>query len=557
MKAREVKAMEAPGKHVSAFGPSAGAGTTLVPGASGGLKRKSGEMLATAIPGTAGMVTLEDDEPKRKVAKTRESDGVLSKEKSKGVDKNKEKELPAARQFLAPTHPEPAQIAFPNKGPEQDAVSTLIEVPKEGMIDRLKRTVEGLGARAGKSMTMSLGGPAAAAALAEAKAAKVAAEARIAERDGRSTFPSPTQATIAIEQTTSVVTPKDDNNIGPSPKVRERKLSVSDLVTAYGADGKGKSKENTKEVGTSFKPVRAFASNNSHVRDESTSTTPSNSPPSTRTSNSSFVLPSGPVFNKPPVFVPPPPAVPPKDFSFNPPSTAFALPAATLLDIPTRPPSPSSQKNAPALSAHSTAVSLFSDVVFESQNDGPAWMPNTQDTEYSIARSDTQPSQKIDDVDEDDSWPMVDQKLAAANPSWTHFGFTKEDSMTWSTLPTESQRDTRSTQNRTSQSGSGKDSSAKYAEGAFGIEIDEELGGDDIDLRERQLENLGLEPAGSAKVRKVSLPVIYSFLTFSVSATWTGEKPEPNVHGVDFFIAVADWLGWSGHKASQQCSGGK
>jgi hypothetical protein len=191
--------------------------------------------------------------------------------------------------------------------------------------------------------------------LAEAKAAKVAAEARIAERDGRSALPSPAQdVMVGVEQTGSVAaaTSKDERPASP-PKARERTLSVSDLVSVYEDSGKGKSKEKSKEVEKGFNPASAL--NKNHVGDDSTSTTPPNSPPSIRTSNSSFVLPSGPVFNKPPVFVPPAPAVPPKDFLFNPPSTAFSLPPASSLGLPARLPSPSSQKSASALSAQSTA----------------------------------------------------------------------------------------------------------------------------------------------------------------------------------------------------------
>jgi hypothetical protein len=544
MKAREVKAMEVPGKQAGVLGPSAVAETAPVPG----LKRKSGEMLATAAPGMTGMMALEDNERKRKIAKINEVDAMVSKEKSKDVGTTQGKEQKPS-QLSAPTQPVTVQVVFPSReydSHEKDTVSMPVEVPKEGMMDRLKRTVEGL---AGKTMTKSLGGPAAAAALAEAKAAKVAAEARIAERDGRGALPGPAQETIvAIKQTTSVVaTTKADVNNGtmPSPKVRERKLSVSDLVTAYQTDDTGKSKAKTKEFGTGFEPVRLSA-NKTHIGDESTSTTPPNSPPPTRTSNSSFGLPPGPVFNKPPVFVPPAPAAPSKDFSFNLPVAAFALPAASSLDMSARLPSPSAQKSAPALSAHSTAASLFSDSVFESQSDVPAWMPSTQDTDYSIAPSEVPPSQNLD---EDDSWPMVDEKLAAANPSWTPFGFTKEDSMTWSTLPTESQRETRSTQNCTSPPGSRKDSSAKHVQGALDMEVDN----DDRDLGGSKLEDLGLEHdvsiVGFAKVGRSRCQVIYCFLIFSASSIGTGEEPEPNVHSIDFFVAVADWLGRSGHKA--------
>ena len=469
MKAREAKAMEVPGKRVSTLAPTAVA--ALGPGMSGGLKRKSGEMLDTTVPGMVGIAASAEDERKRKIAKM-DVRAVVSKERFSDVGKGSE---PVAR-----IQPEPAI-----RNAEEAAILIPTEVPQEGIMDRLKRTVEGLGARAGKSMSKSLGGPAAAAALAEAKAAKVAAEARIAERDGRNAVQS---GMVDVEPTTSVASAASMDKTGTGlTSPRERKLSVSDLVTVFEDGSNGKFKEKAKAVEKGFKPLRASASNKNHVGDESTSTTPPNSPPSTRTSNTSFALPSGPVFNKPPVFVPPAPTIPLVDFSFNLPSTAISLPPVDLAILP---PSTSSQPNAPALSAQSTAVSLYSDAVFDSQNGVPAWMPDTQDTEYSIAQSQTQPSQKIGDLDEDDSWPMVDEKLSAANPSWTPFGFTKEDSMTWSTLPTESQRDTRSTQNHTSQSAELRtDSSAKNVPGGFEMEVDRP----DDDLRESDLEDLELD----------------------------------------------------------------
>lgn len=496
-KAREVKAMEVPAKRVSALG----AGTGVVPFTSGtsvGVKRKSEQMLATAVPGS---VVLEEEERKRKLLKTSEGDVVVSKDLEKGNVKERDF-VPSQRQLSpAPSVESPTSLvtAVPNRNLEAKHTSTTIEDSQEGMIDRFKRTVEGLGARVGKSMNKSLGGQAAAAASAEARAAKVAAEARIAERDGRSAMPvSAQEAVVAIEeqQTTHMVTLASKPAPEPIPE-RQRKLSVSDLVTAF--DSKNKLKEKPNE---GFKPVRASAlERNHHVGDESTSTTPPNSPPPTLTSNSSFVLPSGPVFNKPPVFVPPLPVVQPKDFASKLPPTAFGLPA-TLSNFLALVPSPASQESAAALSAQS---SIFSDAVFDSQNDVPAWMPSTQDTEYSThLGSQAQSSQKLGDLDEDDSWPMVDEKLAAANPAWTPFGFAKEDSMTWSTLPTESQRgDTRSTQNATNNAGEMKESLVKNVPGAF--DIDTDVPDDaELDLGESELDELNLE-AGKSTVSLVKV----------------------------------------------------
>jgi len=126
MKAREVKAMEAPGKQAGVLGPSAVAGTAPVPG----LKRKSGEMFATAAPGMAGMTALEDNERKRKVAKTSEGDAMVSKEKSKDVGTTQENQQKPS-QLSAPTQPGPVQIAFPPRVMRKIPCRCLSKFPKK------------------------------------------------------------------------------------------------------------------------------------------------------------------------------------------------------------------------------------------------------------------------------------------------------------------------------------------------------------------------------------------------------------------------------------------
>ena len=123
----------------------------------------------------------------------------------------------------------------------------------EGMMNILKRTVEGLGARVGKSMGKSLGGAAATAAAAEAKAA---AEARLAQREAKG-----------------------------SDGTKQGRLSVSDLVGAYesGAIRQGKDREfsDPKAKGHTSPPVPLSP----HVvpgSRASVSTTPPDSPPATR-----------------------------------------------------------------------------------------------------------------------------------------------------------------------------------------------------------------------------------------------------------------------------------
>ena len=176
----------------------------------------------------------------------------------------------------------------------------------------------------------------------------------------------------------------------------------------------------------------------------SISTTPPDSPPATK--KTAFFVPGGPVFNKPPpVFVPPPatkPGFSPADCVNNvQKGHASQLPGYSLgapfgLGLqPTK--LPRSPPRGP-LSAHSTKSSLFSDNVFESQN---AWVPRSQDTQ--ITSQESQPVVEEGhpaDIDDDDSWPM-DDKFAETHQMWTPFvGVAAvEDSMTWSTAPSESQ----------------------------------------------------------------------------------------------------------------------
>ncbi len=89
-------------------------------------------------------------------------------------------------------------LAIEEPIPVANVTEPLVGDGSEGMINKLKKTVEGFSARAGKSMGKSLGG-AAATALAEARAA---AEARIAERNGiTSSKPEPVKPVEATIQT--------------------------------------------------------------------------------------------------------------------------------------------------------------------------------------------------------------------------------------------------------------------------------------------------------------------------------------------------------------------
>ncbi|KAG2072654.1 hypothetical protein BDR04DRAFT_396410 [Suillus decipiens] len=391
MKAREVKAMEGIILNkTNILGPGAGImgpfGNTVAP-----LKRKSGDMLAAAPLGS----DKTDEGRRTKVAKGCKSDSAPQN-----------LEDPLLNQGIA--MPEEHWEPLNDKGEEASFIGVF------------KRTVEGLGARAGKSMGKSLGGSAAAAALAEARAA---AEARVAERNKI----NEEQATESEESSA----PNVEQSQPPTEDVHLRelecRLGVSDIASVHES------------------PV-------SFAADESVSTTPPNSPPPTRTSGSNFVPPPGPVFNRqpPPVFMPPiskqiaPLA---KEFSFNLPKTTFTLPPPISLGLPARLTLSPSLRLPPQAGGtqQSSQASTLSDAIFDQVEDIPAWMPSTQDTEYTDGSESQIHREKFATLedDDDDSWPL-EEKLAASEQGWTPFNFNnKEDSMTWSTLPTESQGLTR------------------------------------------------------------------------------------------------------------------
>ncbi|KNZ73440.1 Inner centromere protein-related protein pic1 [Termitomyces sp. J132] len=166
---------------------------------------------------------------------------------------------------------------------------------------------------------------------------------------------------------------------------------------------------------------------------ESTTTTPPDSPPTSHRNSS--VLHPGTIFDKPPpVFIPPVSTSNTllHEHGMSLPSVhAFSLPVSMSLGLGTHLQLPSSPKH-----PISTMESIRSDDIFDNTNSS-AWMPETQDTDYS-SRYGSQPQNCQTPIDGDDSWP-VDEKLATG-AQWT-FGHTvKEDSMTWSTLPSQSQR---------------------------------------------------------------------------------------------------------------------
>ena len=475
---------------------------------------------------------------------------------------------------------------------------------EEHTLHRLKLTVKG--ARAGKSMGKSLGGNAAAE-LAEARAK---AEAKIAQRnkaeDGEG-VPEDEQVVAEVDAATESsvkpsrqledTTDKSQNTQKESPPMQvedpSRRMSLSDLV----------SESEKSKAGSYMKDKPA---------DLSTSTTPPHSPPTVSNKGPPVAVPP-PVFSKPPtVFVAPPPrqpkeapiAGPSKEPVFKlPAANPFSLPVAATLGIPV---GLSTQKSATAVSAQSSKASLFSDAIFDKEDNTPAWMKTTttQDTEFSQHL----PSQKLrddddeSDMDEDDSWHVDEQ--VQANQMWTPFGFgsaDKDDTMTWSTLPS------RSTSQKGGDTGlltgdpqveslaqeahrAASEMLKEEAERIKNAQREEEVGGEDekkvvqeldsdLDKAQGEIDGVDLpmdddmeidedEPAsgvdmeledivaaGQPTVGLVKVSDLTSREIFSVvnEGAATASCSEPAVDGFYVFLTIAAWVLRPGESVGQQC----
>lgn len=455
MKAREAKAMEGtsslPGTSVTAI-------STALPRIPIAVKRKSGEMLGTLPPGP----DMDIDQRLPKIAKSIEA-GIVPLV-SQEIERAIQRDFPSVQdETIALSSIVPAMSVDHSGSHAMDVDKQVAHLnsAEEGFIDLFKRTVEGLGARAGRGMGKSLGG-AAVAALAEARAA---AEARVAERNKAN---SESNDSEALRDDTQPEQKPLETQVEPDTQIphtlhasllqaegTERRLSLSDLVPDA-------VQSNKPELPTKMAQARDGGSR-INSGDESVSTTPPDSPP--LKGSSGFVKPAGPVFNKPPpqpVFMPPvskQSAVTfehPKEFLSNFPSGQFALPAAVSLGIPARLVAPSDGfpplvQGSSKMSAPSSQSSVFSDSISDKRNGVPTWEPSAQENlrtidshprDLPLATTDLVDDDGSDD-DDDDSWPL-EEKLAAAEPGWRPFDFSnvdKED--TWSSLPTESQGPTR------------------------------------------------------------------------------------------------------------------
>ncbi|KAF8587277.1 hypothetical protein K439DRAFT_1659112 [Ramaria rubella] len=212
-----------------------------------GVKRKSGE-LAGEIDHILPMEDSTRGSRAAKVAKTNPE--------SELEDASDDKGKPQVKVAIQPFRAVVSSKARDLQG-NPESIVTRIATPddnSEGMMNMLKRTVEGLGARVGKSMGKSVGGAAATAAAIEAKAA---AEARLAQREA-----------------------KDSKGT----ETKQGRLSVSDLIDTYEGGGQGKaqgrewSDANIKLESRPSPPAPTAP----HLLPESRasiSTTPPNSPP--------------------------------------------------------------------------------------------------------------------------------------------------------------------------------------------------------------------------------------------------------------------------------------
>lgn len=394
-KAREAKALDV-GRNPSNV-------TLTGTGINNTLKRKSSQFFSGAL------TELSDE--KHKVAKSTETDTAPLQLRRDSLDGDASEHI------------------MPMQSPEDSSLGTTGK--SEDMLGQFKKTVEGFRTRVGQSIGKSLAG-AAAATLAEARAA---AEARVVEKNSQQEDDTQALGPVATTKDPSHLdiqgsltsTPVETglSVIEPTPSTRTgERLSISELVAT---SEKNVFKE--KIHASVFQPPSATTVS-SHIAHNSSGA------PSSSASTTNRPLP---VFSKAqPVFRPPSPKPVFKAGPSGVKSTAFSTPASMSLGLAPRLPSPPAPHKLNPLSAQSTMESLASDAIFDSQNDRTSWLPSTQDTEYDNAFD--SPFQKHTEVlDEDDSWPM-DEKLAEG-VEWT-FGipFDREDSLTWSSAPTQSQK---------------------------------------------------------------------------------------------------------------------
>lgn len=451
-KVREAKAMEVMNKRAS-VAPSA----LVAP--LGGMKRKSGEL-------SCGLANDGDngEERQAKILKASMDDteaAIHLEPQPPGA--------PSLQLSVADVHAE---------GPQVDVTTSRMDSETD-MMAPLKKAIETLRARTGKSLAGNLmemnpqdpspvdleevlnGGLPQPHTLRPSTSAPISIHGKAAAA-----------AIIRAPTPPRLSQPVAEPTIVPPFREESKRLSISDLVPKH----------------DSSNTTSRTSSNETSI-----STTPPDSPPVTK--KTAFFVPGGPVFNKPPpVFIPPPTMKSdrsPSGISTNVPKAHVSqlpghLPTATFgLGLqPTK--LPRSPPRGP-FSAQSTQSSSFSDHVFGTQDDTPGWMPRSQDTQMT-----SQGSQPVDEVkgrpagiddDDDDSWP-IDSKFGATN---AFAGIAAvEDSMTWSTAPSESQIGSQSL--RQDSTGDTMDAAIPSSRSQIGsdeldedMDVDEDIKGDVLD----------------------------------------------------------------------------
>ena len=405
-KVREAKAMEVTNKRASVASASLAA-------PSGGVKRKSGEIL--------GRLPHSDEHEERKVK--------IPKTSSPDVTETAHFESRPATTSTIQSQTVDVHIAKSADGAPPLQVGTEAD-----LMAPLRKAVESLRARTGKSVSGN---------FVEASTQErfgvdadvVASKADVLPRPDP-LYPTPAPDTLATEAIIHATTPPKSDQQAAEP-----------VIVAASHEAAGNSRQRLSLSDLVPKQEQSNATKRTSTNETSVSTTPPDSPPAMK--KTTFFVPGGPVFNKPPpVFVPPPTTVPkasppvapdvPKGQSSELPSFALGAPFGLGLH-PTK-----LSKSPPLalLSGQSTQSTSFSDNVFESQNNIPAWVPDSQDTQVTSQESlpVLDKREHPADLDDDDSW-RLDDKFAVTNQMWTPFaGVTAvEDSMTWSTVPSQSQ----------------------------------------------------------------------------------------------------------------------
>lgn len=432
-KAKEAKAFEA-GSGKKKATAAVGLGITTEEGTSTSRKRKSADMEEdVAITPSSSELAIVQEERKVKSARTSREEDVKRSHSS-----NRDETHSSREDMTHNSHSRTPSEAVFHHDVEEFTIAVKLDSSSEGALDRFRKTMDG--GRTARSMGKSLGG-AAAAALAEARAA---AEARVAQRNkeegGDVNMDASSSSAKAPETAEAPPAPVVQEKaalaptLAPVPITKEHRLSISDLVPA--------SAKQSSPLQTVLQAQLISVPSRSTARtgNASMSTTPPHSPPPPPPPAKPVETKPPTVFSKP-VFTAPPkdqprtelPAVPAapsagpsKAFSFKlPETTVFSRPIATTLGVPAGL-STSGSKPAPVSSQPSQA-SIFSDAIFDKEDDIPAWVPSTQDTDYSILPSQAKSHQEqLDELEaQDPIWTLEDK--FASNNGWTPYGFASGD----------------------------------------------------------------------------------------------------------------------------------